>query len=52
MRLPDGLIVAALVAVNALGDVVDPATGQVIAGVSADDGRSLATHGCCCAAAG
>lgn len=29
---PDGLIVAALVAVNAAGDVIDPATGQVIAG--------------------
>lgn len=28
----DGLIVAALVAVNAAGDVVDPATGQVVAG--------------------
>ena len=38
VRLPDGLIVAALVAVNALGDVVDPATGKVIAGVRADDG--------------
>ena len=38
VRLPDGLIVAALVAVNALGDVVDPANGQVIAGVRADDG--------------
>ena len=31
-RLPDGTIVAALVAVNALGSVVDPATGEVIAG--------------------
>jgi L-aminopeptidase/D-esterase-like protein len=30
--LPDGLIVAALVAVNALGDVIDPATGAVVAG--------------------
>ena len=28
-----GLVVAALVAVNAVGDVVDPATGQVVAGV-------------------
>ena len=32
--------VAALVAVNAVGDVVDPATGRVIAGARADDGRS------------
>ena len=33
IRLPEGLVVAALVAVNAVGDVVDPATGQVVAGV-------------------
>ena len=33
IMLPDGLIVAALVAVNAVGDVLDPATGQLIAGV-------------------
>ncbi len=38
VRLPDGLIVAALVAVNALGDIVDPSNGHVIAGVRADDG--------------
>lgn len=40
--MPDGLIVSALVAVNALGDVLDPASGRVIAGVRTDDGRSLA----------
>ena len=39
---PDGLIVAAMVAVNALGDVIDPATGQTIAGARTPDGRSLA----------
>ncbi len=38
----DGLIVAALVAVNAVGDVIDPATGQVVAGVRTVDGRGLA----------
>jgi len=32
--------VAALVAVNAIGDVVDPATGRVIAGARGDDGRT------------
>jgi L-aminopeptidase/D-esterase-like protein len=42
VRLPDGLIVAALVAVNALGDVIDPASGQVVAGVRTPDGRGLA----------
>jgi L-aminopeptidase/D-esterase-like protein len=42
IRMPDGLIVAALVAVNAAGDVIDPATGKVVAGVRTADGRSLA----------
>jgi len=42
ITLPDGLIVAALVAVNAAGDVVDPATGRVVAGVRTADGRGLA----------
>src|SRR5262249_11223187 len=32
MTLPDGLIVAALVAVNAAGDIIDPTNGQVVAG--------------------
>lgn len=40
--MPDGLIVAAIVAVNAAGDVIDPATGKVVAGVRTVDGRSLA----------
>ncbi len=40
--LPDGLVVAAIVAVNAIGDVIDPATGQVVAGVRTADGRALA----------
>jgi L-aminopeptidase/D-esterase-like protein len=30
---PDGLIISALVIVNPLGDVIDPATGRVVAGV-------------------
>jgi L-aminopeptidase/D-esterase-like protein len=42
IRMPDGLIVAALVAVNAAGDVVDPATGKVVAGVRTADGKSRA----------
>ena len=32
-RAADGLVVAALVAVNAVGDIIDPATGKVVAGV-------------------
>jgi L-aminopeptidase/D-esterase-like protein len=42
IRMPDGLIVAALVAVNAAGDIIDPATGKVVAGVRTIDGKSLA----------
>jgi L-aminopeptidase/D-esterase-like protein len=40
--LSDGLTVAALVAVNAVGDVIDPSTGQVVAGVRTADGKKLA----------
>jgi len=40
--MPDGLIVAALVVVNPLGDVIDPATGKVVAGVRTPDGRGFA----------
>lgn len=42
VAMPDGLIVAALVAVNALGDVIDPSTGRVVAGVRTPDGKDLA----------
>jgi L-aminopeptidase/D-esterase-like protein len=41
IRLPGGVVVAALVAVNAVGDVVDPATGEPIAGLRAPDGTRL-----------
>lgn len=36
-----GVTVGALVAVNALGDVVDPESGTVLAGARSDDGRAL-----------
>jgi L-aminopeptidase/D-esterase-like protein len=39
---PDGLVVAALVAVNAVGDIIDPTTGAVVAGVRTPDGKGLA----------
>ncbi len=42
ITLDDGLTVAAIVAVNAVGDVIDPATGSVIAGVRTADGRGFA----------
>ena len=37
----DGITVGAIVACNALGDVVDPATGQIIAGARTADGLAL-----------
>ena len=37
----DGVTVGALIAVNALGDVVDPASGAPIAGARAADGQTL-----------
>ena len=42
IALPNGLVVAAIVAVNAVGDIADPTTGQVVAGVRSEDGKSLA----------
>jgi len=42
LTLPGGLTIAALVVVNAWGDVIDPATGKVIAGVRTLDGKGLA----------
>ena len=41
VRLPNGAVVAALVAVNALGDIVDPQTGRPLAGLRTADGKSL-----------
>jgi L-aminopeptidase/D-esterase-like protein len=38
LRLPNGLVVAALVAVNAVGDIIDPSSGQVVAGARNPDG--------------
>jgi L-aminopeptidase/D-esterase-like protein len=42
LRRPDGLIVGAIVAVNAVGSVVDPRTGRPVAGIRTPDGKSLA----------
>jgi L-aminopeptidase/D-esterase-like protein len=42
ITLPGGLVVAALVAVNAVGDIIDPSTGRVVAGVRTADGQGLA----------
>ena len=37
--LPSGLIVGAIVAVNAVGDIIDPMTGNVVAGARNPDGK-------------
>jgi L-aminopeptidase/D-esterase-like protein len=42
IELPNGLIVSAMVVVNAFGDVIDPASGTVVAGVRKADGRTMA----------
>jgi L-aminopeptidase/D-esterase-like protein len=42
ITLPNGLVVGAIVAVNGVGDIVDPSNGQVVAGVRTEDGKSLA----------
>jgi L-aminopeptidase/D-esterase-like protein len=42
ITMPNGLVVSAIVAVNAVGDVIDPSTSQVVAGVRTADGKSLA----------
>lgn len=38
IAVPGGLVVGAIVAVNAVGDIIDPLTGQVVAGVRNPDG--------------
>jgi L-aminopeptidase/D-esterase-like protein len=42
VTLPNGLVVAALVAANGFGDIVDPSTGQIIAGARTADGQTFA----------
>jgi L-aminopeptidase/D-esterase-like protein len=42
ISLPNGLVVGAIVATNAVGDIIDPATNRVIAGIRTEDGKSLA----------
>lgn len=42
IALPNGLVVGAVVAVNAVGDIIDPSTGATVAGVRTEDGKALA----------
>lgn len=41
IKLPTGFTVGAIVAVNAVGDIIDPATGKLIAGARTPDGKKL-----------
>jgi L-aminopeptidase/D-esterase-like protein len=41
VALPSGLIVGAIAAVNAVGDIIDPETNRVVAGMRSADGKSL-----------
>jgi len=42
IRMADGVVIAALVVLNPFGDVIDPATGEIVAGVRSIDGKTLA----------
>ena len=41
IKLANGLIVGAIVAVNCVGDVVDPKTGKIVAGARTPDGKAF-----------
>lgn len=41
IKLPTGLTVGAIVAVNAVGDIIDPSTGKLLAGARTPDGKQL-----------
>ena len=41
IKLPDGLVVAAIVAVNCIGDVIDPRSGRIVAGARTADGKGF-----------
>jgi L-aminopeptidase/D-esterase-like protein len=41
IKLGNGLVVAALIAVNCVGDVIDPKTGKIVAGARTQDGKGF-----------
>lgn len=41
ITLPNGLVVGAIVAVNCVGDVINPASGKIIAGARSTDGKDF-----------
>jgi L-aminopeptidase/D-esterase-like protein len=41
IKLSNGLVVAAVIAVNCVGDVIDPKTGKMVAGARTQDGKAF-----------
>ena len=41
IKMPNGLVVGAIVAVNCVGDVIDPKTGKIVAGARTADGKAF-----------
>jgi len=41
IRLANGLVIGAIVAVNCIGDVIDPKTGRIVAGARTSDGKGF-----------
>jgi L-aminopeptidase/D-esterase-like protein len=41
IQLPNGIVVGAIVAVNSIGNVIDPRTGKIVAGARSADGKSF-----------
>jgi len=41
IKLPNGIVVGAIVAVNAVGNIIDPKTGRIVAGARTADGKGF-----------
>ena len=41
IKVPGGIVVGAMVAVNCVGNVIDPKTGRIVAGARSKDGKSF-----------
>src|ERR1051326_5130999 len=41
IKLPNGIVIGAIVAVNCVGDVIDPKTGKIVAGARTADGKGF-----------
>jgi L-aminopeptidase/D-esterase-like protein len=41
IKLPNGVVVGAIVAVNCVGNVIDPKTGKIVAGARSKDGKGF-----------